>query len=198
LYAIIALLAIATTALGMYAERLRWRNAFISAGLASIKRQQATAASVATAAATATPPPPTNTARALSADQRAAMLEKLRAETGAQKDVWFASAANDSEAAAYQRMLQSVFEEAGWRVVRSGPAAFPLRPGVFFLMADSAPPPYVSSALSAFQAGQITVSSGRDYRAFNERKKRDDPNWRGFEMGADEHYIVAVGPMPRE
>jgi arylsulfatase A-like enzyme len=118
-------------------------------------------------------------------------------ETGEQKDVWFEWAPNDREAAAYAKALQGAFEEAGWTVKKSAPSPFSLKPGVFFLMADAAPPPYVSTALGAFQAAYIQLSSGRDYRAFNERKKKEDPSWRGFEMAPDQAYVVGVGPMPK-
>ena len=195
LYAIIAVLALVAVGEALYIGRLRWRNAFVRADLESAQRQLAARSSAPPAAAA---PAPVRTAnRVLSTEQRTAMLEKLNAETGPQKDVWFTSAGNDAEAVAFQRALQSVFEEAGWSVRRSAPAEFALRPGIFFMMADVSPPPYVSTALSAFQAAQIELTSGRDYRAFNERKKRDDPTWRGFEMDPDQHYIIAVGPAPQ-
>jgi hypothetical protein len=125
------------------------------------------------------------------------MVDKLKEETGPDKNVWFQWAPNDREAATYARALQSAFEEAGWNVRKSSPVTFSMKPGIFFLMADAAPPPYVSTALAAFQAAYIQLSSGRDYRAFNERKKKEDLSWRGFEMDADQAYVVAVGPMPK-
>jgi hypothetical protein len=82
-------------------------------------------------------------------------------------------------------------------VQRNEPANFNLRPGIFFLMADEEPPSYVLTALGAFEAADITVSAGRGYRAFNEQKKQENPNWRGFEMAPDQTFIVAVGPAPR-
>jgi hypothetical protein len=195
LYAIVAALALIAIGEALYIGRLRWRNAFVRADLENAQRQLAARSSAPPPASA--PAPVRSANRNLSAEQRAAMLEKLTAEAGAQKDVWFTSAANDAEAIAYQRALQGVFEEAGWRVRRSAPAEFALRPGIFFMMADVAPPTYVSTALSAFQAAQIELSSGRDYRAFNERKKLEDPTWRGFEMDSDQHYIIAVGPAPQ-
>jgi hypothetical protein len=195
-YAIIVVLVLSTAAAATYAGRLRWQNAFLRAELSRTREQSSTRSSMPVPAPA--PAPVLSAERNLGPEQRAAMLEKLNGEAGTQKDVWFTFAANDRETAAYQRALQGAFEEAGWRVRSSVPAGFALRPGIFFMMADSSPPPYVSSALAAFQAAGIEVSSGRDYRAFNERKKREDPSWRGFEMDSDQHYIVAVGPAPKD
>src|SRR5262249_27045450 len=51
--------------------------------------------------------------RALSAEQREAMLARLRSVPSGERPVWFATAANDPEANAFRMSLQTVFEEAG-------------------------------------------------------------------------------------
>jgi hypothetical protein len=161
-----------------------------AAGSAPAARPAAPAARPAAPAAAASPA----AARTLTDEQRNSMVAALRAETG---PVWFASNPKDEESVAYQRAIQDVFEQAGWQVQRNEPANFNLRPGIFFLMADEEPPSYVLTALGAFEAADITVSAGRGYRAFNEQKKQENPNWRGFEMAPDQTFIVAVGPAPR-
>jgi hypothetical protein len=133
----------------------------------------------------------------LTTEQRNALVTELRGETGVVREVWFAYAPNDPNSRSFQEDIQSAFEEAGWTVRHSAPASFPLRPGIFFLMADESPPSYVLTALSAFNAAGLEVSAGRDYRSFYASKKAENPNWRGFEMLPDQAYIVAVGSKPK-
>jgi hypothetical protein len=193
LVALVAVLALVAVGVGAYIGRMGWQNAMLQADLERLEQKVA-----ALEAAPPPPaPPPAPTARTLSAEDRTAMVDKLKEETGPQKDVWIEWAPNDRESAAYAKALQGAFEEAGWKVKKSAPSPFALKPGIFFLMADPSPPPYVSTALGAFQAAYIQLSSGRDYREFNERKKKEDPNWRGFEMDPDQAYVIGVGPMPK-
>jgi hypothetical protein len=189
----LVVLALVAIAEGAYIGRMSWQNGMLQADLERIEQKVAKLE----AAPPPPAPPPVPTARTLSAEDRTAMVDKLKEETGPQKDVWIEWAPNDRESAAYAKALQGAFEEAGWKVKKSSPSPFSLKPGIFFLMADPSPPPFVSTALGAFQAAYIQLSSGRDYRAFNERKKQEDPNWRGFEMGADQAYVIGVGPMPK-
>src|SRR5262249_2980947 len=104
-------------------------------------------------------------ARHLTAAQRAAMLQQLWA-AGLPGEAWFAVAAGDQEAAAYQRMLQGVFEEAGWTVHETVGAAFPLKPGVFLFAADEKPPGYVHRVRAALEAAHIAVRVGIGYRSY--------------------------------
>lgn len=134
--------------------------------------------------------------RSLSPEQRAAMLAMLRAEDGSERLVWFATTPNDSEAAAFQRSIQSVFEEAGWQVRGNVPLTFPVKPGVYFFMAEEEPPQYVLRAREAFDAAAITVTGGRGYRAFYNQKKTESPDWRGFDMAPDQTYVVVIGRRP--
>jgi hypothetical protein len=187
----------------MYISQLRTENLALKGRLAAVEKNAAPPAESAPAAAPAArPPAPAGApraaepgkARVLSEDQRKMMSASLSAETGS---VWFVSNRGDEESVAYQRAIQDVFEQAGWQVKGNEPSTFNLRPGIFFLMADEDPPSYVLTALGAFEAASITVSAGRGYRAFNEEKKKENPNWRGFEMPAEQTYVVAVGPAPR-
>jgi hypothetical protein len=194
----IVVLIAALGAAGWYISQLRVENAELHGRLAALEtkgagRQPGTTAPPPRAPAPARAAAPA-TARTLSEEQRNSMAGALRAETG---QVWFVSNPGDKESVAYQRAIQDVFEQAGWKVQKNEPATFNLRPGIFFLMADEEPPSYVLTALGAFEAAGITVSAGRGYRSFNEQKKQENPNWRGFEMPPDQTYIVAVGPAPR-
>jgi hypothetical protein len=181
---------------GWYFSQLRSENAELRGRLAAIEeRAQPQAAPAAPRRQRAAPRDvPPGAARAVSEVERGAMLDALRAEAGS---VWFVSNPGDAEAQTYQRAIQDIFEQAGWQVRSSAPATFGLRPGIFFLMADDDPPSYVLTALGAFEAADIEVSAGRGYRQFNEDKKKENPNWRGFDMTEDQTFIVAVGPAPR-
>jgi hypothetical protein len=204
LFPIIVALLVVLVAAAFYIVQLRADNDVLRAELA-LARQQAAAAPVAApqapaapaAAPAAAPPPAQVGGRTLTSTQRNALIAELRGETGAVREVWFAYAPNNSESLAFQRDIQSAFEEAGWTVRHSAPASFSLRPGIFFLMADESPPSYVLTALRGFGAAGLEVSAGRDYRSFYATKKAEDPNWRGFEMQPDQAYIIAVGAQPR-
>src|SRR5437762_1629272 len=75
--------------------------------------------------------------RVLTPEQRKAMLDKLAAANASTPHgVWFATAPNNSEAVNFQKQIQSVFEEAGWKVLGNEPVTFSLKPGIFFFMAE--------------------------------------------------------------
>ncbi len=188
---IVVLLVAVCVALAVYAGRLSWTNGFLRAENARLQAKLAELRDRAEAA------PQKPEGRELADWQREAMLARLRAEAG-DKNVWFVRASGDPEAAAFQKALQSVFEEAGWRVRSVRAAGFPLRAGIFFMMADESPPAYVETALAALTDAGIDVTSGRGYRAFYEDKKRENPNFRGFDMEPDQDYVIAVGPKPAE
>jgi len=193
--AAVVLLVAVCSALGFYAGRLSWKNAFLQAE--NVRLQTKLADLKAQADEHVAAVREAETRRELVDWQREAMLSRLRQETDT-KDVWFIRASGDPEAAAYQKALQSVFEEAGWRVRSSRSAGFPLRAGIFFLMADESPPTYVETVLAAFDDAGISITSGRGYRAFYEEKKRENPNWRGFDLAPDQDYVIAIGPKPTE
>jgi hypothetical protein len=191
LVSVCVLLVAVTAGVAMYAGRLHWQNGFLQAELARAREK-----------ARAAPEPATRETRGewrtLTQEERQAMLVELDNEVGSVRDVWFVRAANDGEAAAYQRAFQDLFEEAGWTVRASVEATFRLRPGIFFLMADSEPPSYVEHARAAFEAASVEISAGRGYRAFHEEKRASDPNWRGIDMAPDQAYTIAVGRKPPE
>ena len=136
--------------------------------------------------------------RTLLTAQREVMIEVLGGRGATQEHpVWFATVPGDREAAALQRALASVFEEAGWQVRGNTPVRFRMKPGVFMFAADLEPPPYVSQAHEALEAGGITIAAtGHGYRDFYDEKKAADPSWVGLEMGADKTYVIVVGRKP--
>lgn len=132
--------------------------------------------------------------RTLTPEQRAAMIERLGGSGTSQSNpVWFATVPNNPEAAAFQRALQSVFEEAGWQIRGNVPVRFAMKPGVYVFSADEEPPEYVSQAHEALEAGGITVNAGRGYREFYKQKKAETPSWVGLELAEDQSYVIAVG-----
>jgi hypothetical protein len=122
------------------------------------------------------------------------MLKRLGgAQGGSGKVVWFAVVTSNPEAVTFQRTLQNVFEEAGWQIKSVAPVRFGLKPGVFVFSADEEPPEYVQQVLDAFEAAGIPVTAGRGYRAFYREKKAQNPSWVGFDMDADQTYVVVIG-----
>jgi hypothetical protein len=137
-------------------------------------------------------------ARVLSAEQRQAMLEKLDSRGGTAHAVWFATVPNNPEAASFQKQIQGVFEEAGWTVAGNAPVTFSLKPGIFFFMAEEEPPDHIQSIAAAFDAAGIQITAGRGYRQFYQDKKKDNPNWNGFELKPDQDFILVIGRKPEE
>jgi len=137
--------------------------------------------------------------RVLTAEQHKAMLEKLdsRGSTTAHS-VWFATVPNNAEASNFQKQIQQVFEEAGWKVGGNRNVTFSLKPGIFFFMADEEPPEYVQSISAAFEAAGIDATAGRGYRQFYQDKKKDNPGWNGFELAPEQDFILVIGRKPTE
>jgi hypothetical protein len=205
LFPIIIALLVVLVAGVFYIVQLRADNTVLRAELA-LARQQPTPAPAQAAAPAPVDAPrsapaqaqPAAASQALTSEQRSALVGELQNELGPVRDVWFAYSPNDAASLAYQRSIQSAFEEAGWTVRHSAPSTFTLRSGIFFLMADESPPPHVLTALEAFGVAGIEVNAGRDYRSFYASKKAENPNWRGFDMVPEQAYIIAVGAIPRE
>ena len=134
--------------------------------------------------------------RTLSGAQREAMVAKLRATTGSERAVWFATYAGNTEAASFRLALQTIFEEAGWDVRGNAQVNFQLKPGLYLMTADEEPPQYVLDVGDALEAGGLTATIGRGYRAFFEEKKKENPSWNGISLAPDQSYVLVVGPKP--
>jgi hypothetical protein len=135
-------------------------------------------------------------ARTVTDEQRQAMLEVLRSETGPVRKVWFQVEQNKPEHAAFEKALEQVFRDAGWDVTASGSGGMVFKPGVYLLVADDEWPAYAEKAYDAFQKAGIDVKAARGYRAYYEEQKRDKPGWTGPKLADDQTYVVLVGPSP--
>lgn len=168
------------------------------------RRLDAVPASEGKSAAQAAPAVPADAAtdsgggRALTPGQRSTMINALsRGGMYAGSPVWFATVPNDPEAAAFQQALQSVFEEAGWKVMGNSEVRFQMKPGVFVFAADVDPPEYVSAISDAFDSISFELAgSGRGYREYFLERREANPSWIGFEMAADQTAVVAIGRKP--
>src|SRR5262249_13523344 len=70
-----------------------------------------------------------------------------------------------------------------------------LKPGLIVLVAAEEPSSYVAVAQQALESTGFTIKSGSGYRAYSEERKRADPAWPGIPLGADQDYVVVVGPQ---
>lgn len=141
---------------------------------------------------------PPVTPRTIEPEKRQAMIEKLGGPgSSLSNPVWFATIPNNPEAAAFQKQLQGIFEEAGWLVKGNVPVRFSMKPGVYVFAADEEAPNYVGTAQEGLEAGGIEItSSGRGYRDFYKAKKAENPSWIGFDMAEDQTYVIVVGRKP--
>jgi hypothetical protein len=135
-------------------------------------------------------------ARTLTPEQRQAMLDVLRSESGDTRKVWFQVEFNRAEPVAFQKALEQVFREAGWEVQTGGVVGMTLKPGVYLLVADEDWPPYASTAYEALQRAGIDVKAASGYRAYYDQQKAEKPGWTGPKLGPDQTYIVLVGANP--
>ena len=171
-----------------------WYITHLNAEIARLQANQTNAPAAAAAAPARPPAAAPAAARALTGEQRQAMLEKLGGAGSNQGyPVWFATVPNNPEAASFQKALQAVFEEAGWQIKGNQPVKFAMKPGIYVFAADEDPPLYLSMVNDAFEAAGIPITSGRGYREFVRQKKEETPSWVGLELGADETYVIAVG-----
>ena len=74
--------------------------------------------------------------RAIGADERAAMLEVLRAESGNGRKVWFAVTPGNAETTAFKDTLAEIFKEAGWEPETQVVTGMNLKPGLFLMAAE--------------------------------------------------------------
>lgn len=132
--------------------------------------------------------------RMLSHEQRDAMRSTLSTEPGRQ--VWFVRQPSDPEAESFQRELEAVFQESGWEIAGSGEAAYRMKPGLYVWMADEEPAAHVSTAVRGLRAGDLQPFVGTGYRAYYERRKREDPEFLGNELAPEQDFVIIVGPNP--
>lgn len=193
LYGAIGVLLLAVAVEGMYIAYLRGRVAQGGPGLQPARAGSTPRTQAPAVAATPTPAAVAG-GRTLTPEQRSAMLATLGgSEMVSTKPVWFAVTMSDPEALAFQRTLQGVFEEANWQVIGISPISFPAKPGIFVFSADEEPPEYIQTAVDALEVAGLAPMVGRGYRSFYQEKKKEDPNWRGFELADEQTYVIVVG-----
>jgi hypothetical protein len=134
--------------------------------------------------------------RTLTAEQRAAMLDVLKGESGPVKKVWLMVEQSKPEHLAYETQLEQVFRDAGWDVIAMDAGSMVIKPGIYLLVGDDEWPSYAETAYNAFQRAGIAVKAARGYRSYSEQKRKDEPSWRGPKLAADQTYVVAIGPSP--
>jgi hypothetical protein len=174
---------------------LRTQNAMLREQLARYQRA-GVAEEGGASAATAEPAPrgDLKPQRMLSEEQRDAMRAKLSAEPG--KKVWFVRQANDPEVEAFQRELEAVFQESGWEIAGNVEADYRIKAGLFMYMADDEPADHVLAALSGLRATGREPFAGTGYRSFYEKKKQEDPSFRGNELAPEQEFVIVIGRNP--
>ncbi|MFO0761912.1 MAG: hypothetical protein U0359_36065 [Byssovorax sp.] len=132
--------------------------------------------------------------RGISAAQRKAMVDTLKAESGAIKKAWIAVQATNAEAVSFQKWMVAVFQEAGWQVETSSWPGGGLKPGVFFFAAEEENPSFVETAQRALDAAGIKATAAIGYRAYYKEMKEKNPSWAGIDMKGDQAYAIVIGP----
>ncbi len=147
------------------------------------------------AAAAPTPAPTAGAARVISESQRTSLVSGLEAAAPKGAKVWFATMRN-AEANNYRLLLEKVFTDAGWSIERRQALSFPVKPGIFAFVADEVAPDYVQQMLQAFESAGIEVNVGTGYRDFYAEKKKESADYRGFDLKADQDYVLVIGRAP--
>lgn len=138
--------------------------------------------------------------RQLSDSQRQTLITELGGPgSSLGNPVWFAVVPNNPEAAAFQKQLQSAFEEAGWKIRGVETLRFQVKAGVHVFAADELPSNYIEIAENALNGANVpVVSSGRGYRAYVEEKKKENPDYVGIDLAPNQDYVIVVGRRPPE
>src|SRR5580765_5306599 len=134
--------------------------------------------------------------RALTAEQRAAMLDVLKGESGPVKKVWLLVEQSKPEHLAYETQIEEVFRDAGWDVIAKDPGGMVIQPGIFLLVGDDEWASYAETAYNAFQRAGIQVKAARGYRSYSEQQRKENRGWQGPKLADDQTYVVAIGPNP--
>ena len=106
---------------------------------------------------------------------------------------WIAFDGRDASARALAQQMADAFESAGWKVRGLTAAAFPLRAGLFVFAADENPSAAAAAATAALEAAHLTATVASGYRDYAADRLRADPKWPGFQLAADQEFLIAVG-----
>jgi hypothetical protein len=195
--------AVAVVLLGgvWHTATLRTQNAVLRERLAEYERTAAAEEDGAAPASAEPQPEPRDRAtgdlkpqRMLDDEQRDAMRSELSTAPGMK--VWFVRQPDDPETDAFQRELEAVFQESGWEVASSSEASYRIKAGLYMYMADAEPAAHIATALNGLRAAGLEPFAGTGYRAYYEKKKQEDPNFRGNELAPEQDFVIVVGPNP--
>ena len=179
---------------GLYAAMLadpRWRDD------AALARRRAAFASGGSGAGSAAPPAAPASAAAKGAwdfaDEARAQFVAALAGQPQGTPAWIAFDGRDPSARAFAKQLAGAFESAGWTVRGIVESPFPLRSGLFVFAADETPSPAAAAATAALEAAHLPATVASGYRDYANDRRRADPNWGGFQLAADQDFLIAVG-----
>ena len=146
----------------------------------------------------ATAPEPAGT-RDIDSAETDAMLDVLRADTSsADKRVFLIVSPGSAGTMALGKTLDTIFREGGWQPSTRQLTGMILKPGpVRILVGEELEPAPVDTVRRALEAGGLTTETGTGYRAFYDEKKRENPNWAGIPMDADQPFVVVIAPPPK-
>jgi hypothetical protein len=164
---------------------------------ASTPTPTATAAAQAAApVAPAAAPFAGTSSRAPDEQEQAAMVEILTAESAPERAAWIAVMPGNADSQALGNALKEAFEKGGWKVELQPVTGMALKPGLSILIAEEEPPGWTDSARKALEASGNEVKAAIGYRPYYDEKKAADPNWVGVPIGADQAFVIVVGPPP--
>jgi hypothetical protein len=127
---------------------------------------------------------------ALSAAAHDAFVAELSRETPS--SAWIEYDARDTGARDLAEALGAAFEEAHWKVRMLQPATFPLRTGVYLLVAEKIS--RTTEAVSrALVSANVHHTEAEDYRAYGDRRQREVPDWKGPTFAQDQEFLLVVG-----
>jgi len=145
----------------------------------------------------AAPSPEPSGAREIDATETEAMLAVLRADTSSDKRVWLIVSPGSAATGTLGTTLETVFREGGWQPTTQKLTGMMLKPGpIRILVGEELEPPAVDTVRRALEAGGLTTETGTGYRAFYEERKRDNPNWAGIPLEAEQPFVVVISPPP--
>jgi tetratricopeptide (TPR) repeat protein len=109
--------------------------------------------------------------------------------------IWLAVHRADPRSVAFADALGSLAGTAGWQLREVRDVSFRMRPGVYVFSGEDSPPPAAVAIEEALRAAGVQFTAGSGYRAYYEERRRADPAYLGFDLGAAS-YLVVVGPPP--
>jgi tetratricopeptide (TPR) repeat protein len=109
--------------------------------------------------------------------------------------LWLAVYRADAASVAFADALRTVAVEAGWQVREVRDVTFRVRPGAYVFSGDERAPPAAVAMVEALTVAGVSPTVGSGYRAYYEERRRSDPSYRGFDLGAAS-YLVVIGPRP--